>query len=163
MASFLYTNYKAAALTGAVNLTGNCIKVMLVSNLYGGAIQNSNAIDTHIVTGDVVAYEIAAGGGYVKGGVELTSKTVTADTADNEGAFDAADVSWTSSTITASGAIVYMSGSTNANIADRSNDNSAAAQGKSYVLAFIDFGGNLSSSNGTFQIVWNSEGIINWS
>ena len=40
--------------------------------------------------------------------------------------------------------------------------NDATAVGKSMLVAFVDFGGNQSSSNGTFRISWNSEGIINW-
>ena len=162
MASFTYTTYKAGALTGAVDLTGHIIKVMLVGSSYGGAIQNGAAETTHRLTGDVISYEIAGGGGYEKGGKVLTNRTVTADTVDKEGAFDADDVSWTSSTITASGAIVYVSGTRNS-IGNMAADNSNEAVSKSWVLAFIDFGGLQSSSNGTFQIVWNSEGIINWS
>jgi hypothetical protein len=162
MASFLYTKYKASALTGAVDLTGHTIKVMLVNGNYAAQINSSNAQNTHFLTGDVVAYEIADGGGYIKGGKVLTSKSVTADTTDKEGVFDADDVSWPSSTITASGAVIYVSGSINP-LGDLSNSNTAAAINKSYLIAFVDFGGNQSSSNGTFQIVWNNEGIINWS
>lgn len=166
MASFLYTKYKASALSGAVNLTGHTIKVMLVDGSYAARINSNNAQNVDFLTGDVTAYEIAAGGGYTKGGKVLTNRTVSADTVDKEGVFDADDVSWTSSTITASGAIIYVSGST---IQDPNpltmlqNDNSTAAINKSYLIAFVDFGGNQSSSNGTFQIVWNNEGIINWS
>jgi hypothetical protein len=162
MASFLYTKYKASALSGAINLTGHTIKVMLVDGTYAAQINSSNAQNTHFLTGDVKAYEIAEGGGYVKGGKILTNKTVTADTVDKEGVFDADDVSWTSSTITASGAIIYVSGSTN-QFGDLSNMNDTASKNLSYLVAFIDFGGNQSSSAGTFQIVWNNEGIINWS
>ena len=143
MASFLYTNYKRAALAGEVALLTDTIKVMLVSSSY---TPNETA---HTVLADVSAHEIAAGSnpGYTAGGITLTSKTVTADTVDREGVFDAADVSWTSSTITARAAIIYRQG---------------VSATPSTLIAYVDFGSNQSSSNGTFQISWNAEGIINW-
>lgn len=156
MASFLYTHYKKAALSGAIDLANNCIKVMLVTNAYGPIAASSET--SHAVTGDIKAYEVAAGGGYAPGGLELTSRTLTQDNVDKEGVFDAADAVWSSSTITASGAVVYVSGGSSY----PANGNSAADQSKSWLIAFVDFGGNQSSSNGTFQISWNSEGIVNF-
>jgi hypothetical protein len=162
MASFLYTHYKKAALSGAVRLNVDTVKVMLVGSSYGPFVANNSAETTHISTGDITAYEIAAGGGYAKGGLELTNKSLAADTTDREGVFDADDVTWSNSTITASGAIIYISGynSGEAVAADARNDN--FAKSRSFLVAFVDFGGNQSSSNGTFRISWNSEGIINW-
>ena len=137
---------------------------MLVNSSYAGL--GTSAETTHIATGDVKAYEVAAGGGYVLGGLALENKLVSADTsADREGVFDADDITWSSSTITAAGAIVYVSGF-NTGTATVDNDpnsrNDAFAQSRSFLVAFVDFGGNQSSSNGTFRISWNSEGIINW-
>jgi hypothetical protein len=108
------------------------------------------------------AWEIAAGGGYTIGGLELLNKSFTADTVDREGVFDADDVTWSSSTITASGAIIYVSGYNSGETTASTARNDPTAIGKSFLVAFVDFGGNQSSSNGTFRISWNSEGIINW-
>jgi hypothetical protein len=157
MASFLYTHYKKAALSGAVNLLTNTVKVMLVNSTYSPQVDASSET-THAVTGDIKAYEVAAGGGYAPGGLELTSRSLTQDNVDKEGVFDAADAVWSSSTITASGAVVYISGGSSY----PANGNTAGNIGQSYLVAFVDFGGNQSSSNGTFQISWNSEGIINF-
>jgi hypothetical protein len=148
MASSLYTHYKKLALSGHVNLVTDTIKVMLVSGTYNGStFANSN---THIITGDIATVHevVDTLGSYVRGGKVLTNGTVSADTTDSEGVYDADDVSWTSSTITASGAVIYKSGSDPTRM---------------FLIAYVDFGGNQTSSNGTFSIVWNTEGIINWS
>jgi len=68
------------------------------------------------------------------------------DTTDDEGVFDAADVTWSSSSITARGAVVYKDTGTDAT---------------SLLICYIDFGQDYTSLNGDFKITWNSEGIIN--
>jgi hypothetical protein len=83
-----------------------------------------------------------SGTGYTAGGNTLTSTTLVAATGLMT--FDAADASWSSSTITnAEGAIIYADGLTN----------------KDVVLA-VDFGAPYSTSNGTFAITWNASGIF---
>ena len=82
-----------------------------------------------------------SGTGYTAGGVVLTGTSLGA--ASGILTFDAADASWSSSTITnAAGAIVYDNSLTNKD-----------------VLAAISFGGNYSTSNGTFLITWNAAGL----
>jgi hypothetical protein len=162
MPSFLYTHYKKAALSGAVRLNTDKIYAMLVGSSYGPLVANGTAEISHIATGDVKAYEIAAGGGYTIGGLELVNKTLVADTTDKEGVFDADDITWSNSTITASGAIIYVSGYNSGQANAEIAKNDAFAQSRSFLIAFVDFGANQSSSNGTFRISWNSEGIINW-
>lgn len=162
MASFLYTHYKKAALSGAVRLQTDKVYCMLVGSTYGTRVSDGTAEIQDCITGDIRAYEIAVGGGYTQGGLELTNKTLTADTTDREGVFDADDVTWSSSTITASGAIIYISGYNSGETDAAVARTDAFARGRSFLVAFVDFGGNQSSSNGTFRISWNSEGIINW-
>ncbi len=67
-------------------------------------------------------------------------------TTDDEGVFDADDVTWSTSTITARGAIVYKSTGTAAN---------------DLLICYFDFGADKSSSAGNFTITWNAEGIVN--
>jgi hypothetical protein len=162
MASFLYTHYKKAALSGAVRLNADKVYAMLVGSSYGPFVADGTAEIAHIATGDVKSYEIAAGGGYTIGGLELTNKSLAADTTDREGVFDADDLTWSNSTITASGAIIYISGYNSGETDAQIAKNDAFAKTRSFLVAFVDFGGNQSSSNGTFRISWNSEGIINW-
>lgn len=58
---------------------------------------------------------------------------------------DGNDVSWTSSTITARYAVVYVDGTNG--VSD-------------YVVGYVDFGQDESSSNGNFDINWHGDGIL---
>lgn len=100
--------------------------------------------DTHDYWDDVSANEVS-GTGYSAGGATLGSKTLTYTGGTNILAMDAADVTWSSSTITARYAIIYMS-----------TGNAAT----SLLLGYVDFGADQSSSNGNFTITWDSGGIL---
>lgn len=78
--------------------------------------------------------EVSTGGGYTAGGNTLTSVSPT--TSGTTAFVDFADTTWTSSTITANGALIYNN--TNANRA----------------VVVLAFGSDKSSSNGDFQIVF---------
>lgn len=78
--------------------------------------------------------EVANGSGYTTGGNTLTSVSPT--TSGTTAYVDFADTTWSASTITANGALIY----------NNTNANRAAV-----VLAF---GSDKSSSNGDFQIVF---------
>jgi hypothetical protein len=77
------------------------IKVALTTSTY------TPDQDTHDFFNDVTN-EIT-GTGYSAGGATLTSPTVTYDTATNQVRLDAADTTWTTSTLTARYAVVYKS------------------------------------------------------
>jgi hypothetical protein len=119
--------------TAVVDFNTDTIKVALVSD---APVQ-----DTDDFFDDVT--EIT-GTGYSAGGVTLTSPTVTYDTASDQVRLDAADVSWTSSTITARYAVVYKS---------------AGTASTSPLICYFDFGSNQSTTNGTFAIQWATDGI----
>ena len=124
---------------GTIDLDTNTIKVALVTNAY------TPNVDTDIFWDDVSANE-ASGTGYTAGGAALAGKTVQTDTGDNEGVFDASDVTWSTSTVTARGAVVYMSTGT---------------ASTSPLICYFDFGSDKSSAAGDVKIQWNAEGIIN--
>lgn len=141
MTNSIYNSYKGLALSGQVNLKSDTIMVMLVSGSYNGG--STTAKRTHITTGDIGANEVRdSQSSYVIGGKALSNKSIYIDNLTDEAIFDADDLSWATSTITASGAVLYKSGS------------------PAYLITWIDFGANQSSSNGTFQIIWNSAGIL---
>ena len=75
-----------------------------------------------------------SGTGYTAGGATLSSQAVSYDSSNNVAFFDAADPSFTSATITARGALIYNS----------SDSNKA--------VAVLDFGGDKTSTSGTFTI-----------
>jgi hypothetical protein len=60
-------------------------------------------------------------------------------------AFDCADPSWASSTITARYGVVYKSTGT---------------AGTSALIGYLDFGGDIASTNGTFAVTINSNGLF---
>lgn len=78
--------------------------------------------------------EVSNGNGYTTGGNTLTSVSPT--TSGTTAYVDFADTTWTSSTITANGALIYNN--TNANRA----------------VITLAFGSDKSSSNGDFQIIF---------
>lgn len=100
-------------------------------------------IDTHDFFDDVSGTEIT-GTGYTAGGATLGSKTATYDTATDQIRLDAADTTWTTSTLSATDAVVYKSTGTGST---------------SPLLAGIDFGATVTTTAGTFQITWDSTGI----
>jgi len=80
-------------MNGALDLDTDTIKVMLVTSSY------TADQDAHTKRSDIT--NEVSGTGYTAGGASLANKAVTADNTDNEGVFDADDLTWSSSTITA--------------------------------------------------------------
>ena len=134
----LYTKFPAKALNGEIDWDTDTIKVALVTSSY------TPNQDTHDYWDDVSANE-TSGSGYTAGGATLGSKTITQDDATNKQTFDAADVSWASSTITARYAVIYKSTGT---------------ASTSPLIGYVDFGTDQSSSAGTFTISWSASGIF---
>lgn len=140
MADVIYNDFKEQLLKGTFNLhtAGDTIKVALVTATYTPDQDLHDFFDD--ITNEVV------GTGYTAGGATLANQAVSQDNTDNEGVFDADDVTWSSSTITARGAVVYKS---------------TGVAATSPLICYFDFGSDQSSSSGDFTIAWNSEGIIN--
>ena len=137
MASVVYNNGKKYLMDGTLDLDTNTIKVALVTSSY------TPNIDTHANFSDIT--NEVSGTGYTAGGATLTSVTVTVDTSNDRAAFDAADVTWSASTITARGAVVYKSTGT---------------ASTSSLLCYFDFGSDQISSSGNFTISWNAVGLL---
>jgi hypothetical protein len=126
-------------MNGAIDLDTDTIHAMLVTSTY------TPDQDAHDFRDDITNEVV--GTGYSAGGMALASKTVTQDNTDNEGVFDAADTTWTTSTITARGAVLYK--------------NRGGAASADEIICYIDFGADKSSSGGNFTLQWNAEGILN--
>ncbi len=137
MANVIYNSAKQRLINGGIDLDTDTLKVMLVTSTY------VPDIDLHVFKSDVT--NEVTGTGYTAGGAALTSPTVTVDNTNDRAAFDAADVTWASSTITARGAVVYK-------------DTGTATT--SPLLCYFDFTTDQISSNGNFTIQWNSSGIL---
>jgi len=138
MANIVYTNYLRLLMSGHIDLLQDSIRVMLLSGSY------TPNTGHHLVSSVIPHQAWDLLGSYVSGGQLLVGRTLTDVGGDI--AFDASDVSWSSSTITASGAVLWNSG--------------AGGPTNHHLIAWIELG-NQSSTNGVFQIVWNnSNGIF---
>lgn len=145
MASFVYNDFKGQLFKGEHDLVNHPIRVILLQDTYSAS--DADKQDNDVTYSDVSAYECPATGNYSTSGEALTSKAVTVDTTDNEAEWDAADVTWASSTITARYAALI-------------NPSVSGTNGGALICE-IDFGSNKSSSSGDFTIQWNAEGILN--
>ncbi len=139
MANVIYNAFKKYIMNGAIDLDTDTIKVMLVTSTY------TPDQDAHDFRDDIT--NEVSGTGYSAGGSALANKAVTADNTDNEGVFDADDLAWATSTITARGAVLYKA--------------RGGASSADELIAYIDFGADKISDAGTFTIAWDAEGILN--
>jgi len=121
-----------------VDLDSDTLKVMLCTSSYA---PNQ---DTHEFKGDVT--NEAVGTGYTAGGQALASVTTSYTGATNIWALDAADSTWAGSTITARYAVVY--------------DSTSGSDAARRLIGYVDFGADVSSTNGTFTITWAAGGIV---
>jgi len=140
MADFIYNQFKHEVMEGTYDLSngGDTIKVALMKT--GHSASTSDDDDWTSVS----ANELDNGNGYTTGGATLANQATSVDDTDNEGVFDADDVTWSSATFTAYNAVLY----------DDTEANKA-------LICSIDFGGAKTATNGDFVLQWDSEGIIN--
>jgi hypothetical protein len=133
MADLVYNSFKTSRLEGsAPNLTTGTIKGMLVTSSYSPLATHSTRSQ---VTNEVV------GAGYTSGGITLANKTLTGTAPV---VFDADDLVWTSSTITAHALVLY-------------EDTGNASTDR--LIAYFDTGETI-SVNGTYTHQWNASGIL---
>jgi len=127
--NFMCTSFKQELMQAVHNFTngtGDSFKLALYDN---------SASFTAATTAYTATNEVAASGSYSAGGGLLTNVTPT--TSGTTAFTDFADLSFTSATITAYGAMIY---------------NDSAAGDPSVVI--LDFGGAKSSTSGTFTIIF---------
>lgn len=137
MADVIYNSFKKKIMDGSIDLDTDTIKVALVTSSY------TPDQDVHDFFDDIT--NEVSGTGYTAGGASLANKAVTQDNTNNKGVFDADDVTWSTSTITARGAVLYKSTGT---------------ASTSALICYIDFTSDKSSSGGNFTIQWNASGIL---
>jgi hypothetical protein len=142
MASGVYNILKSELMKKNPDLVNDTVWCALLDNSH--SFSASSTVNDQWT--DVSANEIAAGGGYSTNGTTLSNMAVTCDDVDNEGVWDADDVTWSSSTITAYHAVLW---------------DDTVTSPADMLICSIDFGGEKSSNNGDFTIQWDSEGIIN--
>ena len=134
--NFMCTSFKVELMRAVHNFTtstGNTFKLALYDN---------SASFTAATTAYTVTNEVANSGTYAAGGGTLTNVTPTST---GTTAFtDFADLSFTSATITAYGALIY-------------NDTAAGDP----TVCVLDFGGAKTSTSGTFTIIFPAADATN--
>ncbi len=125
--NYMCTSFKKELLTGTHNFTtssGNTFKLALYTN---------SASFNAATTAYTATNEVSDSGSYAAGGGALTNVTPTSS--GTTALTDFADLSFTSATITARGALLY-------------NDTVSGDP----TVAVLDFGADKTSTNGTFTI-----------
>jgi hypothetical protein len=138
MANLIYNSFLRDIQNGTIDLDTDTIKLMLVTSSY------TPNIDTHTKRSDVTNEVV--GTGYTAGGVTLAGKTVTQNNTNNTGVFDADNITITTSTITARAGVLYKS--------------RGGASSADELIGYLDFGSDIVSTAGDFNITFNAAGIL---
>lgn len=136
MTTIIYNSFWDDLSRSLIDADTDTFKCMLVNATYD-AIADETKKDSHLKRSAVTANEIS-GTGYTAGGT-AAAVTVTKDTANNRVDIGLGAVAWAASTITAEGAVYYKSRG-GADTADE-------------LVAYIDFGGPITSTGGAFNLV----------
>lgn len=134
------TNFaKYHLIDAGFDLAADTIKVMLLNT------SHTTNVDTQEYIDDVSANQVS-GTGYTAGGATLTGKSITKDNTNNRAYFDAADVTWSNTTLTnVRYAVIYKDTGT---------------PGTSPILCIKDLGQTYNPTGANFTISWNSGGIL---
>jgi hypothetical protein len=127
--NFMCTSFKQEILQGVHNFTNG------TGNTFKLALYDNSASFTAATTAYTATNEVPDSGSYAAGGGTLTNVTPT--TSGTTAFTDFADLSFTSATITAYGALIY-------------NDSAAGDP----TVCVLDFGGAKTSTAGTFTIIF---------
>ena len=134
--NFMCTSFKQQILQGAHDFT------LSTGDVFKLAMYDNSASFTAATTAYTATNEVANSGSYTAGGGTLTNVTPT--TTGTTAFTDFADLSFTSATITAFGAMIY---------------NSTPTSGSGLTnpsVCILDFGGAKTSTAGTFTIIFPS-------
>jgi len=125
------TSFKKALLDGEMDFSGDTAQTFKIA-LFTSAATLSAATTAYSTTNEVT------GTGYTAGGITLT--VVAPTTSGTTAYIDFSDVTWSSATITARGALIYKSIAGNP------------------AVAVLDFGADKTSTNGDFTIQFPAAG-----
>ena len=134
IAQAMCTSFKQELLVGTHNFTnssGNTFKLALYAEGSGGKSSTTATLGA-TTTAFTTTGEVASSGTYATGGGSLTNVTPT--TSSTTAFTDFADLSFTTATITAMGALIYNSSASNK------------------AVCVLDFTTNKTSTSGTFTI-----------
>ncbi len=146
MTDIVYDRFLSGVYKGHYDLGSDCYMMLVTGATGAGSKADYDSVAD-------VTNEIASNVSYINAaGTGLTSLAILSDghlTAGNTsitGYWDAADVTFASSTITATGAIFYYSGGVD-------------PTGK-LLINYLDFGSEKTSTNGDFTVQFSASGIL---
>ncbi|MCI4437958.1 MAG: hypothetical protein JHC33_14215 [Ignisphaera sp.] len=140
MANVVYNSFKAKLGNGTIDWDDNSttnIRVALVTDQYAANM------DTHTMFSDVSNQVV--GTGYTAGGALLVGRAVTVDNVNNLAVYSGNNITWSVSTFTTAGAVIYKDTGT---------------PSTSPLIFFLDFAGNKTPNQGDMTINWNVNGIF---
>jgi hypothetical protein len=131
--NFMCTSFKQELLQAQHNFTAS------TGHTFKLALYDNNASFTAATTDYTATNEVSASGSYSAGGGTLTNVTPT--TSGTTAFTDFSDLTFTSATITARGALIY-------------NTTTGGGSSTTDTVVVLDFGSDKSSTSGDFQIVF---------
>lgn len=133
MASLVYNSCIRDAVTGAIDFDTDTFKMMLVTSSYTASKAHDKRDD---ITNEVT------GTGYTSGGNACSASVAAVDNTNNDVEISFTVTSWTSATITARAGVIYKS--------------RGGASSADELVGYVDFGSDVSSTNGTFAVTVSS-------
>lgn len=130
--NFMCTSFKVELLKGLHDFTNG-------NDQFKIALYDNSASFTAATTDYTATNEVSASGSYSAGGGTLTNVTPTSSSTTAFTDFD--NITFTSATITARGALIY-------------NSQTGGGSGTTDTVVVLDFGSDKSSTSGDFQIVF---------
>lgn len=133
MASLVYNSCIRDAVVGSIDFDTDTFKMMLVTSTYTASKSHSKRSD---ITNEVV------GTGYSTGGNACSVSVAAVDNVNNDVEISFTVTNWTSATITARAGVIYKS--------------RGGASSADELVGYVDFGSDVSSTNGTFAVTVSS-------
>lgn len=135
--NFMCTSFKVEILSAYHNFnTTNPAQTVNTQNTFYMALYTSAATLTAATTAYTTSGEVASGGGYTTAGQSMTISNVPNSVTGTTAWLSFSNVTWTTATISAAGALIY--------------NNTLAGKN---AVAVLDFGGTVTSTAGNFTVV----------
>ena len=133
MASLVYNSCIRDAVVGNIDFDTDTFKMLLVTSSYSASKSHAKRSD--------ITYEVT-GTGYTSGGNACSVSVAAVDNTNNDVEISFTVTSWTSATITARAGVIYKS--------------RGGASSADELVGYVDFGSDVSSTNGTFAVTVSS-------
>ncbi len=133
MASLVYDNFLDVLVKAGINVSSDTYMAMLVTSSYTPS-KGSDQYRSTPTTNET------SGTGYTAGGKQ-TTVSVLKDTTNNREDLSFSSVSWSNATISASACVLYKS---------------VGSAATDVLLAYVDFGQTVSSTNAAFAVTFSS-------